>query len=173
MKKSLTALALGVLMMAPPLLVPDAEASPSWRFGAGFWVHGALFTIGYAPSYGHRPDYFLRVKVPIRYRGYQCSDRCSRQGSYYYHHSSCPVVRHHLHRYGYEYGSVFARYAPDYGDRDGYRGDRGYYREGPAYGHRRPNRRPRYEGRYERRYERRSDRRHDWRHRGHGRSCPY
>lgn len=169
MRKSFTALALGLLMMAPPALVPDASAAHAsrsgWRFGTGFWIDGLQFTIGYAPRHGHRPDYYFRVESPIRYRGYRCTDRCHRRGGHHYHHATCPVLRHHLDRHDYHYGGVLARFAPDYGRERGYRGrrgHRGYHDDRPSY-------------RYERRRHERPRRSHRHRHhRPHrGGSCPY
>ena len=186
MKRTLTALALGALMMVPPVLAPTAEAAHGdWVFGARFRVGNALLNIGYAtPAYGHhRPVYYYRTQAPLRYRGHRCHDRCYHRGGYNYHYATCPVVNRHFRHHRVDARAVFARHAPRYGGYDRY--DRGYDRDryddrGRGRGYYRDDDRGRGRGYYRddhRRHDRRHHGRHDRdRHRGHhhrGGHCEY
>ncbi len=168
MRKTLATVGFAALISATPALVPKAHADHLWiAAGAGFRIGNLAFSLvlGDAP-YG--PDYYWRTEAPIRYPGYGCSDACFLDHGVYYHAASCPLIHHHLHRYGYEPNRVIVRWAPRY--RYDYRYDR-------RYDHRRYDDR-RYDRRYDyRRYDRRDRgyhrddrydrRRYDRRHRGH------
>lgn len=195
MRRTLVALILGALMLAPSFL-PFAAADGhrdhggssgygEWVFGAAFRVGGFHFSIGFAePRYGYQPVHYYRSSPRLAYRGHRCHDRCFRHESYAYHHRECPLVRHHFDRYRVEPHLVLARYAPRYDyDYDYDRHRRGYDRYG------RYDRHDRYDDdRYDDddRWERRRgrDRDHDHRdryrgrrghdHRDHrGERCPY
>jgi hypothetical protein len=194
-KRILTAALAGTLLIAPGF-VPQARADHGWfSVGAGFRVglaHIALVfgqPVGY--GYGYGPAYYYRYDRPISYRGHHCSRYCYREGGYYYHHESCPLVHAHFRAYSVDPYSAYSRYAPrggygyrpyydDYYSDSGYYGDDdyygggsyiyidGYYRDG-RYSRRydgRYNRRyyDRYDRRYDGRYDRRYDRRHDGRY---------
>jgi hypothetical protein len=171
MRKTLTALALGVTMTMPPMLVPDAEADhPQWVFGGSFRIGDALFNIGYFPA--AHPVYYYRTRSPLRYRDHVCHDRCYHRGGYAYHHASCPLVQRHFRHHRFEPRTVFVRYAPRHHDRHFDCG--GYYDRyyggyaGGTYDRGRHDRRhyDRDRGRHDRRhYDRDRDRgRHDRRH---------
>lgn len=193
MRRTLVAISLGALMLAPsftPSAAADVFVGGDWVFGAGFRVGDFHFSIGYAaPRYGSAPVYYYRSSPRLAYRGHRCSDRCFRHGNYAYHHRDCPLVRHHFSRYRAEPARVLARWAPDYryySDR-GHRDRRGYDRrdrydrrsydhdyDGRRHGRDRyDDRRGRSRGRdYDDRYRHRGRRGHD--HRDHrGGSCPY
>lgn len=191
LKKVLILACIPVLAFAPGL-VPAAHADDiSWLFGIGFNIGSFHFNIGarHVDRYSHRGryydsdpwDYYIRVNAPIQYRGYRCSNACYRDGGYYYHHTSCPVVRHHFNRYGYDFDRVLYTYSPHrryddrrYDDRryTPYRGDDRYYDRDRGY---------RYDDRddyRDRGYRDRGYRDHG-QYRGHGHyhrpgsSCPY
>ena len=181
MRRILTAVALGAMMMVAPALVPAAEADHGdFVFGASFLIGGAHFNIGYFPT-AHAPVYYYRTRAPLHYQGHRCHDRCYHRGGYGYHHASCPLVQRHFRHYRYEPHTVFERYSPrfhghrhyDYGrydrgrDHRHYDFDRGRNRR---HDHDRWDRRSRDRRHdHDRRWDRRDrDRRHDDRDRGRG-----
>lgn len=183
MRRTLTALALGTLMLVPPLFVPAAEAAHGdWVFGARFRVGDALFNIGFVPaSYDpYRPVYYYRTNEPLRYRGHRCHDRCYHRSGYSYHYATCPVVQRHFRHFGLHPRTVFSRYAPRYDRYDDRRYDDRYYdrRHDDRYYDRRYDdrydRRGRYDrGRYERRHRGHYDRRDHRGHRHRNGRCDY
>lgn len=200
MRRTLVAITLGALMLAPtftPFAAADeyhnyygGHRGGDWVFGAGFRVGGFHFSIGFAePRYGYQPVHYYRSSPRLAYRGHRCHDRCFRHERYAYHHRDCPLVRHHFGRYRVEPRHVFARYAPRYGyydrDRRGYerydRYDR--YDRHDRYD-RRHRRHDRDDDRWQDRRGRHRDRDHDHRDRHRGRRghdhrdhrgghCPY
>lgn len=177
MRRTLTALALGALMLAPPLTstaAADGYYGGDWVFGAGFRVGDFNLAVGYAaPSYGYAPVYYYRSSPRLAYRGHRCHDRCFRHESYAYHHRECPLVGHHFGRYRVEPNVVLARYAPHYYEYG--HGRRGYDRhDHDRYDHDRYDRRRGHghdrddDDRYDRRGRHR-DRDHDDRDRHRGR----
>ena len=179
MRKWISIIAVAALLVSTPALVPDAFADHQsgggyygdggWVFAAGIQLGGFHLSIGYQPVRYGAPTYYYRTREAIHYDGYQCSDRCYRQGNTYYHHERCPVVLHLMHRSRIHPDRLFAYHAPDYDGRwsrfDPYGWDRDYRdRRGYAV-------RQRHDGRYDRhqrydRYDRYDDSR-NWRDRRH------
>ncbi|MCB1035050.1 MAG: hypothetical protein KDD47_14580 [Acidobacteria bacterium] len=155
--KALSVAVLSAAMLVTPGLVPQAEAaSLSLHFGGGFRIGGVFFNIGVHARDGHYHDHYYRTSHRLRYDGYSCSRACYRDEKYTYHHRSCPVVSHHLRRYGYDAGAVFNTYAPRYEGRSHYdRYDRSYRDDGRYDRDDRYDRRYRRDDRYDR-YDRRS-----------------
>lgn len=168
-----TASLLGILSLAS---VP-AKAEIAWLgFGSRFDVGDVHFSLVFGePGYSYPRGYYYRTAQPFHVHGAHCSSSCFRNAGYYYHGDSCPLVRAHFLRLGYDPYDVYTRYAPriayggrsyGYGSRfeGGYdryhRYDRRYARPthdayGNGWGH---------GSRYDSRYDRRDDRRNDgWR----------
>lgn len=136
----------GALLFALGSPAPAEAARIGFSVHGGFHVGGVHFSVGlHSPGRFYRPGYFYRTYAPVAYRGYSCGSACYRHAGAFYHHSACPLVRHHFRRHGY----VPPRHGWDdrYGYRDGTRYDR------------------RYDERYRYRYDRRYDRRYDGRYR--------
>jgi hypothetical protein len=167
MRKMLMAGVLAGAMMFAPGLTPEARASHGWLgIGTAFRVGAAHIAFIFGTPFGYEPAYYFRYDRPIRYSGHHCSRYCFRDGGYYYHHESCPLVGAHFRNYGVDPYQAFARYAPRFDGYDGgygggYYDDGGYDRYGGGYD--RYDGRDRYD-RYDRR-DRRSRHRH---HRGCG-----
>lgn len=170
-----TASLLGILSLAS---VP-AKADVAWLgFGSRFDVGDVHFSLVFGhPGSSYPRGYYYRTAQPFHVHGVHCGSTCFRNAGYYYHGDSCPLVRAHFVRLGYDPYQVRSRYAPRiaYGGRsygynsrfDGgydryHRYDRRYDRpthnfrnDGHGWGHGRS---------YDSRYDRRDDRRHDgWR----------
>lgn len=159
-----------------------AEAG-DWHIGGAFRVGGVHFSLAYDRSHRHHDSYYYRTRHRVGHEGYRCGSYCLKKSGHYYHHASCPLVRHHFRLHAFHPGRVWDHYAgprydryPDrgryYGHRDyGYRDrghpDYGYRDRGRGYGkHGRGHRGHGYDPRY--RYDHRS--RH---HRHDSRYCPY
>lgn len=127
MRKHLLTVALAGAIMIAPGLVPQARADHGWfAGGTGFRVGAAHLSFFFGQPFArYAPAYYYRYDRPISYRGYHCSDRCYRQGGYYYHHESCPVVRAHFRAYNVDPYAAYSRYAPRYDSY--YSGYDGYY----------------------------------------------
>lgn len=175
----LTTVLAGTTLFAP-VLIPDARASYNWfSIGSVFRVGAAHIAFVFGRPFGYQPAYYYRYDRPIYLAGHRCSRYCFRDGAYYYHERSCPLVAAHFAQYRVDPYGAFDRYAPRYdGYRDGYDGygydDRYDGRYDDRYGY--DGRYDRYDGydRYDRRdgydrYDRydRHGRRDGYRNRGH------
>lgn len=169
MQKTLVAAAIaGSLALAPGLAAPAHAEHADWYVGGGFRIGPVHFNIVLGgPGHRYHGHHYYRSKHRVQYRGYQCNDRCFKQGGYDYHDPYCPTVLHHFDRYRANPYAAWDRYAPrhrepylQYRDRGdygrGYHDDRGYRGRGYDRDHR---------------YRGRGHDRHHRRHRGH--SCPY
>lgn len=150
MTRKITVLALSAVLTGT-LWTPAAFAGSDWIFGGAFEIGGVHFNIGFHGDRHDRHYYRTRVDLGRHYHGRaRCSRSCYRDGGYYYHARSCPLVHGYFGRHGYHPEHLFARFSPHH---RGYDYGRGYER---GYGY----------GQYDR-YDRRHDRHHG-RYRGHG-----
>ncbi|HEX2641847.1 MAG TPA: hypothetical protein VHU81_02565 [Thermoanaerobaculia bacterium] len=117
-----TSFIVAVVMSVMTLSLPAPAQAHNWiGYGPGFRIGGIELSIFFGqPSYSRYRDYYYRSARPFNYRGHRCSDACFRDGGYYYHHESCPLVAEHFHHYGVRRDEVFDRYAPRYDRYDGY-----------------------------------------------------
>ena len=114
MRKATTFVVAVVLSLT--LFLPAPAQAHEWLgYGPGFRIGGIELSIFFGqPSFSRHRDYYYRSAYPLNYRGHRCSDACFRDGGYYYHSDSCPLVTEHFHRYGVRRDDVFQRYAPRY-----------------------------------------------------------
>jgi len=162
MTRKITVLALSAVLTGT-LWTPAAFAGSDWIFGGAFEIGGVHFNIGFHGDHHDRHYYRTRVDLGRHYHGRaRCSRSCYRDGGYYYHARSCPLVHGYFRGHGFHAEHVFARFSPHL---------RGYER---GYGDR-----DRHYGRYDRH---RGDYRRHGHHRGrghhrhsqrHSRYCPY
>ncbi len=176
MKRALAIAAALSMLVVTPGLVPQAQADHGWRAGGSFKIGGIHFNIGYFQGRNHRhPTYYYRTKHHLHSHRDHYRGNCYRDGGYYYHQESCPLVRGHLDHHRVSLHGVFSRYAPDYDHRYNRYGSR---HDSRGYGHDRGHRsHKRYRSHGEYRRHGRYDRGHRG-HRGHGRGhhrdhCPY
>ena len=121
MRKKLAIAVLIVGAMIAPGLVPQARADAWLSIGTGFHIGPAHISLVFGQPFARfARGYYYRYDRPIAYAGVHCTDRCFRQGGYYYHADSCPVVRAHFRRYNVDPYSTFSRYAPRVDGYDGY-----------------------------------------------------
>lgn len=179
MIRKITVLALSAVLTAS-LWTPAAFAGDDWFFGGGFEIGGIHFRIGLHGDRHDRHFYRTRIDLGRHYHSRaRCSRSCYRDGGYYYHAKSCPLVHGFFRHHGFHADHVFARFSPrfhghgrhydrHYEYRDRHYRDR-HYR---GHGHYRDHGYRRDHGRY----------RGHGRHRGHGhhrrghrhsRHCPY
>lgn len=170
-------------LMTAAALPSAAHAGTRWlSVGTGFRVGPSHLSFVFGtPGPWLRPSYFVRFDRPIAYSGHHCTSACFREAGYYYHDASCPVAVAHYHRYGYDPGRVYSRYAPyvdgyaygygrGYGYDPGYRSrgrvtyygghDRGYRDHDGRYDRRNDRGYRDHDGRYDRRQDHRGDRDH-------------
>lgn len=156
----LTTVLAGTTLLAP-VLTPTARASYNWfSIGSVFRVGAAHIAFVFGRPFGYPAAYYYRYDRPIDFGGYRCSRYCFRDGGYFYHHESCPLVRAYFNQYRVDPYWAFDRYAPRHDSYDGY-GYGGRYDD--RYGYDRYDDRYGYDGRYDRyddryRYDGRSDR---------------
>lgn len=117
-----TSFVVAAVMSLLTLSLPAPAQAHNWiGYGPGFRIGGIELSIFFGqPSYSRYRDYYYRSARPFNYRGHRCSDACFRDGGYYYHHESCPLVAEHFHHYGVRRDQIFERYAPRYDRHDGY-----------------------------------------------------
>jgi|GEM_PF-4687442 len=163
--RQLIVLGVSVLLVGT-LWTPTAFAGGDWVFGSAFRIGDVHFQIGFHSDRHDRYYYRTRVDVGRHYYGRAHRSRgCYVRNGYHYHGRSCPLVGAYFRDYGYHADSVFARYAPGYGDQ-GYYGRRN---RGRGYGHRGHGQGYSYRDRHHRRHSR-NHRHHDHRRGGY---CPY
>lgn len=169
-----TASLLGILSLTS---VP-AKADVAWLgFGSRFDVGDVHFSLVFGhPGSSYPRGYYYRTAQPFHVHGAHCGSTCFRNAGYYYHGDSCPLVRAHFVRLGYDPYDVYSRYAPRVTYRGRHYGSNSRFDGGYDRYHRydRPTRNYRNDGngwghgpRYDSRYDRRDDRRNDgWRNDG-------
>ncbi|MCZ6726933.1 MAG: hypothetical protein O7A98_06200 [Acidobacteria bacterium] len=172
MKRKVLVLAIAALSLPVMGAMRPAEAASRWFAGAAFSIGGAHFSLGFSDhhhGYRHAPRYFYRTSYRLHYDGYQCGSACYIRDRHYYHASSCPLIRHHFRRYGFEpaggYGYYGYQGTPSL---QHYRYDRNRYDSRHHLRHDRYDRRHHRYDRRHHRYDRRDDR-HDRRGRSRGR----
>jgi len=168
-----TAIVFAIAAFAIPAagMLRPAEAGVRWVAGADFSVGGIQFSLGFNGPYryGYSPSYYYRTDRSLSYRGYECGSACYLKDRRHYHGRSCPVVRQHFSRHGFDpyyawgyvthgYGGRYNSPPPSY---HRYNYDRGRHR-----GYNRGHDRYRHRGRDRFRYEPKRHRRHQ-----HDRSC--